>query len=183
MMIRAFTLFDFLQYVDEADERNDADARRIVSEYFAQKYPDMPSMRSGMTPFVNLKTTLVLLVMPICYAARHPESDWDQAGWRISDRYKIEFQPRRHGVAVPVNEVLRTIRNAVAHAPDFMFGNNDKNISWDSEYIIKFSSFRPSGALRSSVVFHSEGGLLEFLSDFVKYTKRAMARSMRSGDA
>jgi len=171
MVLRTILNFQFLQLVDEGYERGDEDVIRIVDDFFRHKFPDSSAIQHDLLPFMNLKTTLPMLAVPLCYAAKQPPDVWDELGWKISPDYDVFVGSSESSFVPSIGWLLTTLRNAVAHIPDFLDDEDPPNVSWDDGCVVRFTARRPPG----SVTFNTQHGFVRFLSDFIKHT-RAVSR-------
>jgi len=169
MVLRTLLNFDFLMSIDEAYERDDKDARAIVTDFFLNKFPDDPKIQQELVPFLYLKTTLPMLVVPLCFAAKESEETWQQLGWNVQEDYKIIMKDKDGNCPPTTSGLLKTMRNAMAHVPYFMHDSKESNVSWDERCLVRFVARRPPG----SVEFKSPDGFRLFLSDFIRYVRRA----------
>lgn len=176
LVLRTLLNFQFLQSVDEAYERGDGDARRLVDDFLFARHPDIPmeSLRRAILPFMNLESTLPMLAIPLCYAAKQPLERWKTVGWEVKGEYDIEFRDKGGPARPTIAQLLVAMRNAVAHAPDFLHDRCLPNVSWNNTCVVQFTARRPP----SSVTCRTQEGLVRFLSDFIRYTRRLVAEDL-----
>lgn len=169
MIYKTLYVFDFLQFVDEGYETNDFRARNLVDAFFEQRRGNGPDIRSWFLPLAQLKTTLSVLMITVCFANSIEEREWDGVGFSIMQEYDVAyFLNEVQNLNPKVGEVLKTVRNACAHLPDCVVnGKEQVNVPFDNG-CVTFFSMRPN----SQVSFLTQNGFVAFLRDYLRAIKK-----------
>jgi hypothetical protein len=170
VVLRTLLNFQFIQHVDEEYERGNQKGRHLVDDFLRQKFPDAPSIQEHLLPLMNLKTALAMLSVPLCFAAKQPGEVWQNLGWEMRPVYSVVFESPRSSSSPTVQQILLTIRNAIAHVPDFLVDSGHPNVSWDDSCCVRFTARRPP----ASATFQTQEGFVSFLSHFIRYTRAAI---------
>ena len=162
MLIKTTKIWQFLQYLDSLIEEDEVHSTTIVNDFFERSGFSLDDMKTnGMLPFVQLKTTLSLLLSTLCFARwRVENSDWE-AGMKKPSDYDLECE----GPNDPdIFQVIRTIRNAAAHGFD-----DDDFLTFPPDKVV---SFKTTYRRISKVTFCSEEGFLDFVRDYLRVIQR-----------
>ena len=152
--------FWVLQEIDEACRSKDDATIAFLDRIYAHRRVQW----ADLIPFVRLNTVLSSLLVPLSFAARFSDAELRDWGFTIKHEYGLRFEQNGQVENPTPHKVLRTLRNAVAHLPDFAAGGTtveeEPNISFDK------------GILRcrskaNELVFQTEGGFALFLSDLL----------------
>lgn len=152
-----------LQEIDELLRQNDADTSALMDRLYSRR----PVGWRELHPLVRMHTTLAHLVLPICFA--NSLTNQQLSGFSIKSEYDLVF--RDNGAKTPptVQAVLRVLRNALAHLPDFAAGSVSPNVSFEAG-IVRFWTQPPTRGQNAKsrsaeVVFNTESGFVEFVRD------------------
>jgi hypothetical protein len=115
--------FSLLQSIDECVRDNDAQAIALLDAVYARKGYDWRPLH----PFIRLNTTLSLLIVPVCFLNRATEDELNQYGMQAPTSYGIDIEHPPEGHDPSITLVVRVLRNALAHLPDFAAGGDDPN--------------------------------------------------------
>lgn len=166
--------FWLLQELDEACRAKDRVAVAFLDKAYSHRRVRWPDL----VPYVRLNTVLSSLLVPLSFAARFKDEELKAFGFNIKEVYKLSFQQGSKSVAPTPHVVLRTLRNAVAHLPDFAAGTGSEmpNISFDKGILCCRSR-------NNELVFNTEVGFVHFLSDVLRAIKTATGNFIGSSDA
>jgi hypothetical protein len=181
MILKTLNVFDFLQFVDETYEKGDPESRALVERFFWQRHGSAPSDMPGVLPFAQLPTTLPMLTITVCFASSIKQDGWNEVGFSIKPEYQLKYY---HGdddqpAVATVEAVIRTIRNATAHLPDFIADSHQgrPNVSFETETgLVSFYSRSP----RSRVKFSTGDGFISFLTDYLRAIRRLVTRQRQA---
>jgi len=162
--------FWILQELDEGCRQKDPLATSLMDNLYANR----PVGWQKLHPFVRLNTTISLLVVPISFAARLSEDELRAHGFSLSDKYDLVYRQGGDPANPTPRDVLRVLRNSVAHLPDFAAGGSPPNISFDEGILRCWSQNRSS-----EVVFRSEAGFVYFVGDLLRLCRRACLRLLQ----
>lgn len=177
LLLKTLIVFDFLQFVDEGFEKGDPHARGVVNGFLSIK--SNPAVRDAILhvlPFVQLETTLSILMVTACFASRIREDGWSNLGLSIKPEYHVRWESPEGTLKSPTfSDVIRTMRNASAHLPDFFSADGSAfvNVSFDTG-CVSFASQRP----RSRLTFETPDGFVEFLRDYLRAVRKLVAEKL-----
>lgn len=140
-------------------------------------YSSRPVTYSEVAPLLRVNTTLSMLTVPLCFADRLARDK----------KLTLTLDPHRHGiilkkdsVEIPVkgeiSSVLRCIRNAVAHLPDFIWtgaDSADASIRFDESATLFVSEKTKKSKHKWEVVFSNSDGFADFLRDLLPAIRNA----------
>ena len=177
MLIKTITVWRFLQHVDEEIEGGNEEARAVANRFF-DGYASLHGMSIadiadlGLLPFAQLKTTMAILQVTLCYGwsffrpiggertRRITVEEWREAG--IQEPLVDCYDLRCTGPENPdICQLLRILRSAVAHCFD---DSNGHHITFAEAEVV---SFRTSRHGESSVIFRTQEGFVKFVRDYV----------------
>jgi hypothetical protein len=177
IILKTLNIFDFLQFVDECCENSDLQSRKLVNDYFHARYGTGSDEMQGVLPLAQMKTTLPILLVTVCFASGIKEEEWSNVDFSIKPQYTLSFTSDSNRINYPkVSEVIRTLRNACAHLPDLVGNNKDRaNVSFDNGCVV-FFSLRPK--TETEVVFSTQKGFVAFLSDYLRAVRRLVRTNL-----
>jgi hypothetical protein len=168
-------IFSLLQFLDGGVEERDVHVLKTISTYYQRTRPGLDWQNSVIFPLVRRGTSLSILVLPFAFTSRLTDAECQTYGLVIRPEHDLEY---RHGdipeTAPSAEQVLRVVRNAVAHLPDNIMepGKGQPNVTFDNlhgaEGIICFRS------RANQVIFHTEAGYVAFLNMFASGVRRAI---------
>lgn len=177
MILKTLNIFDFLQFVDESYENSEGECRRLVECFFQQRYDSAPKNMPGFLPFVQLPTTLPILMITVCFAATIKQEEWCKTGLSIKTEYNVKYyqDTQDQPSETTLENLIRTIRNATAHLPDFIAddGHAPPNVSFEPG-VVTFRSKRPE----SRVEFADAEGFIAFLSDYLQAIRQLVGEKL-----
>lgn len=166
--------FWLLQELDEECRCNDPAISAALDRIYHER--NRPVTWRELHPFVRLKTTLGLLVVPISFASRLSAEELDAHGFSVRTEHNILFREGCREIRSPEpSRVLLVLRNALAHLPEFAVGGSGPNVSFD-EGILR--CWTRTGS--SEVVFRSEDGFISFLRDLLPVVRKAAGALLKS---
>lgn len=116
-------------------------------------------------PLLNLESGLALLSPVLAFAARIKNDEWTKEGFSIAPRYQCEMRnPSDIPCTFETAVVLRVMRNALAHYPDYLSGQYGPTIFFEPGVVTFYSKDY------GKVHFSDNNGWLYFLTDFLKAT-------------
>ena len=154
--------FYFLQEFDHLRKIKDEAAISILTRIYQQRQVDPLSLQ-----FANLISGLSILNFPLAIARNLNDEQLSKYDFPTDyDRYALIY--RRNGMRqVPSgpSEVLRVVRNAVAHLPDFFNEDASPNITFDDGLIVFHSR-------KCDVIIETAEGYINFISDLTSAIKK-----------
>jgi hypothetical protein len=175
MILLTLNVFDFLQFVDELFESGDPQAQALIDRYFAHRFDAAPGAMNAAVPFANLYTALPILKIVIFFASSITQDEWNETQFSIQPEHKIRYRSRNQDTVPTLTDVIRTIRNAIAHLPDFIAEAHTEtpNVSFETG-VVSFRSRRPE----SSVEFMEKDGFRLFLNGFLRSIRRLVKKKL-----
>lgn len=183
MLIKTIKIWQFLQYVDELVDNGDRKASIVVTDFF-KRYDlsfeiSVENLKSaGVLPFAQLKTTVALLLITLCFARRKvftrervDDPDWDKAGMRHPSTYDLDC---KSPTDPDISQVIRTMRDAAAHAFD-----RDNSILFPEGKIVSFQAIR-GDRVGSIVTFCTVDGFVDFLKDYIRAVQSEVITQMNN---
>ena len=182
MILKTINVWEFLQYIDELYENNKECGEQIMNGFYQKrhKWTAEYACKGGMLPHAQLKTTLSILLVTLCYArSTVTQEEWIEAGMKEnSECYDICIDSNRPR---NVETIIRTIRNAAAHC----FDNKDRIVFPDG----KILSFQTQGKISSSdgassreydsrVEFNTADGFIKFVSDYLSAIRKIIKKQL-----
>lgn len=166
--------FWIIQELDHESCKGDKFAVGFLDKIYAAG----PTNWRGLVPFMRLNTTLTCLAIPISFASRFSDDQLAAYGFNIRSEHRIYFEGTLAEGRLSPHDVLKTLRNSIAHLPDYAAGEgqavDEPNISFDSGILRCWT--------RSKVlVFETEAGFVLFLSDLFPAIRRAASELLRKG--
>jgi len=146
--------------------------------HLAEKIMDRIYERSGAgwrldnrepIPFVQIKTTLPMITMPISLLYRLDDKELHNLNFELKECYNLSCSPANNKPQ-SASWLLRVMRNALAHLPDFAAGECEPNVDFDEGHV----RLRSNGL--GEIVFRDENGFMNFFKD-VMTACRAYVRS------
>ncbi len=125
-------------------------------------------------PFICRDSIIGTHTSIFAWASEKSDEDWAKVGFALKESYKIVYTPRNNGEAT-VKNVIRVIRNAMAHHAEFshrQLAPMPPAISWSKKYL-SFNSER-AGFVR----FETEDGFFNFLPDFMRAVDKLLHDDM-----
>lgn len=175
-VLGSILIFKFLQFFDERREDKSDCAKRILEEFFEQYYPEINTKKARDLPFLHLSTTLEILSVLFFYAVKVQPEEWLKAGFTHNAKYEITYFLHGKKVDDPtIPDILKTIRNALAHLPDFLSGERTPNTSYSEGYLSFSSDWR-----NSKINFADKVGFAEFLKDFINAIQKVLLPTLQS---
>ena len=179
IILKTINIFDFLQYIDEGYENQNQMFVKVVDQYYKDRYNIELINHKGLINFAQLKTTLSMLVITVCFASQATDDQWREIGFNFKKEYDIEFKFKGKQKEEPsISEIIKTMRHASAHLPDNLWirsgsDNVKSNIHFD-KCCVCFTSYSKNSKKdeNARVTFKSENGFLKFLSDYIKSIKK-----------
>lgn len=165
--------FWILQELDHKIKCGNGDAKKIMSDIYQGR---LIGDNWSKMEFIQIKTTLPMLTLPICLLCRLDEQGLQDVGFEVGKRHNTTCRVTNG----PENTTwaLRVIRNALAHLPDFVAGKCNPNVTFD-EGVVKLKSER-----LGEIVFNDEKGFVEFVRDVIrasrKYAGQLLDRNQQS---
>lgn len=164
--------FFVLQEIDEAWRHRDTAATKFLDRI----YKERAVAPKDVIPYLRLNTTISLLIVPLSFVARFSDEQLSEFGFAIKKEYDLRLSRNGEAVIPTSQEVLRVLRNAIAHLSDFAAGENhgdeSPNISFD-EGILRCRSGT------CELVFESESGFFYFLRELHPAIRKAAARLLK----
>ena len=158
LQIEAFWV---LQEIDESWRQQEPNALKFLESLYVNRSVDF----GIIYPVLRISTTISTLFLPIAYTSQATLEEMDTIKQGLSsNRYDVIVEGNRFDAPT----TLRVFRNSVAHLPDFMFGSESPNISFDEGVLCCRSR-------SSKLVFNSEEGFINFIGDLLRMAK-AMTR-------
>ncbi len=173
LILKTLVLFEFIQFIDDSYERGELHAQSVVEEFFS-KSEARSTCKTYFLPLAQLKTTLSLLGVTLCFASSIKEDEWGAVGFSIRPEFELVFVQKDSVEATGnnVTDIIVTMRNASAHLPDIIqAASPGANVSFD-ECCVSFASWDPRGRFRSRVTFRSQRGFVLFLRDYIPAVKK-----------
>jgi hypothetical protein len=157
-----------LQEIDERWSRKDRNIQPVLAEIYENR-----RVRFGdLYPLARLMTGLSMVLVPISFTLNSTSEETQLIDQGLGcDRYNITYSEAGSACAVDAERLLKVVRDATAHLPDFMSGKVVPNISFDEGILCCKSRVR-----KAKLVFESEQGYIAFLGDLLRVVRRTAGR-------
>jgi hypothetical protein len=162
-VLKTLNVFRFLMSVDDSYERNGVLAEDFVDSFFEKEYSLGPVLARKVMPFVQLKTTLGILLITFCYAASFEDAEWLQVGFTVKKEYGVVFASIGGASVNPApKEFISAIWTACSHVADRVphLGLHP-GVYFDSG-VMRLR------ALHVEVKFTSTAGFILFIGDYMR---------------
>jgi hypothetical protein len=168
ILIRTENLFKFIQFFDELLENDDAKAKDIAERFYCKKTPItlQEAKTWKLLPFMQLQTTLAILNIFFLYIKSNDNLK-NGICKHLNFDYNITTIPESDKNSIEIEQVLKTMRNAMAHYTE-NFKDKDNlvdNVTFDNNCIVKFSS---KTSQYKTVCFCKDEGFVRFVGDYIK---------------
>jgi hypothetical protein len=166
MIIKTIKLWQLVQHIDQGLEDGDDPTTTVVDSYFRRYGLTLPQLaEAGLLPLAQLKTTLAMMMVTLCFARTKVTADeWHNAGMIVRPEYDLRCKAPEQPT---IDQVMRTLRNAAAHGFE-----DDGCVSFPEGSIVAFQS----GSSR--VVFRTARGFVMFLQDFMRAVQKVAIAQM-----
>jgi hypothetical protein len=168
--------FFLIQEIDERWRRNNPHAIALLQEIYKNRSMTFDFWH----PLFQIKTGVPLLFVPVSYALQLDDHELILIGEGLKNNsYHIQYQDDNAKRVPTPRDILRTIRNAIAHLPDFEGGKCLPNVSFDNG-AVRFISVHPRNKTSADLLFDNAEGLVNFVQDLLKVVNNAVIRGYKT---
>lgn len=171
-VLRQIVVFDFLGEFDHQYKCGDDNARGVYEQFIEERYPQWAD--DPYWSMANLDVLLGVLTPVFCYAIRITKKQLRELDFRIKSEYNLECRkPDDTKKKAEPREVIRMIRNSLAHYSDFLGDEYGPTVFFEPCVVTFFAKDY------GKIEFSTEQGFLAFISDFRRMVKLFLLKRLK----
>lgn len=163
-VLRQIVVFDFLGEFDHQYKTGNNNAHGVYEQFIKDRYPQWAD--DPYWSMANLNVALGVLTPVFCYATRITKKQLRELDFRIKSEYNLECRkPDDTKKEAEPREVIRMIRNSLAHYSDFLGDEYGPTVFFEPGVVTFFAKDY------GKIEFSTERGFLYFISDLCRMVK------------